>query len=157
MDRRQALKAAFLAPVAAAPLPRAEAGDDADAAEVFRAIDRLEADVATRLRAIARALPSAKALAGSCLADHDRHRAARERLRRRLHLAKAAPEGREVANALALDALRSAQEALVYAHAEGLPALGDPVAVGTLARHMVDLSRHLTVIDLWIESEASRG
>jgi hypothetical protein len=29
--------------------------------------------------------------------------------------------------------------------------------VDTLARHMVDLSRHLTVIDLWIEAEESRG
>jgi hypothetical protein len=26
-----------------------------------------------------------------------------------------------------------------------------------MARNMIDLSRHLTVIDLWIEGEASRG
>ncbi len=45
----------------------------------------------------------------------------------------------------------------MHAHAEGLPALGDAGAVAVLARHMVDASRHLTVIDLWIEAEDVRG
>src|SRR5204863_260642 len=30
-------------------------------------------------------------------------------------------------------------------------------AVDLLARHMVDASRHLTVIDLWLEAEEQRG
>jgi hypothetical protein len=58
---------------------------------------------------------------------------------------------------LSLVALREAQQQLVHAHAEGLPALGDAGAVAVLARHMVDASRHLTVIDLWIEAEELRG
>jgi hypothetical protein len=53
-----------------------------------------------------------------------------------------------------LEGLRAAQEALAYAHAEGLPALGDSFVVDALARHMVDLSRHLTVTQLWIEAES---
>lgn len=157
MDRRQAIRAALALPILAALGPRAESKDYADATEVFLALDRLEADVATRLRAIARARPAANPFAESCLADHDRQRRGRERLRARLRLTRPAPGGVEVTNALSLDALRKAQEALVYAHAEGLPALADAVAVDSLARDMVDLARHLTVIDLWIESEAARG
>jgi hypothetical protein len=56
-----------------------------------------------------------------------------------------------------LAALREAQQALVHAHAEGMPALGDRFAVDVLTHHMVDLSRHLTVIDLWIETETQSG
>jgi hypothetical protein len=157
MDRRQAIRAALAAPFLATLAPRAEGKDYADAAEALLAIDRLEADVATRLRALARALPAARPFADSCLSDHDRHRRGRERLRARLRVAPGAPGGSEVTNPLALDALRKAQEALVYAHAEGLPVLADAMAVDALARDMVDLARHLTVIDLWIESEAARG
>jgi hypothetical protein len=157
VDRREAVRAALLAPLLAALVPRAEAKDYAGAAELLPAIDRLEADVATRLSAIAQALPAAKAFALSCLYDHARHRRGRERLRRRLRLAAMPAGASEVESPLALDALREAQEALVYAHAEGLPALGDAAAVDALARDLVTLSRHLTVIDLWIESEAARG
>jgi hypothetical protein len=80
--------------------------------------------------------------------------AARARLRRRLGLpAYSAPPAAAPA-AADLDGLRAAQEALVYAHAEGLPTVGDPFVVDALARHMVDLSRHLTVTQMWIEAEA---
>ncbi len=55
-----------------------------------------------------------------------------------------------------LAGLRSAQEALVLAHAEGLPALRDAAAVDRLGRALVVASRHLTLVDLWIGSEESR-
>lgn len=136
---------------------RAEATEYASAAEVFEAVDRLEAGVDARLRALARALPAARPLVVSLLADHERHRSVRARLRRRLRLPAASSSGAEAAGGLDLEALRSAQEALVYAHAEGLPALGDPIAVDGMARNMVDLSRHLAVVGLWIEAEGQRG
>jgi hypothetical protein len=151
--RRALLKAALLAPVAALAGRGALATDYAAPAEVFDAIDGLEADVAAHLRALRSASAASARLVASVLADHSRHRAARERLRRRLGLAAAAgaPGSRPPA-APDLEALRAAQEALVYAHAEGLPAVADPFVVDALARHMVELSRHLTVTQLWIEA-----
>ena len=155
--RRGFLKALVVAPAGALVLvPRAEATDYASAREVMDTVDRLEADVAARLGAIARAVPRAQPFAGSVLADFERHRAVRARLRRRLGLpASAAPS--VVTKDAGLEPLRAAQEALVYAHAEGLPALGDAHAVDAMARNMVELSRHLAVIGLWIESESERG
>lgn len=155
-SRRAVLEAMALAPLAALA-PPAEAAEYASAREVFDTVDRLEADVASRLEAIARALPAARPFADSVLADHQRHRATRGRLRVRLGLPPAAPAAAAPGSETALEALRAAQEALTFAHAEGLPALGDPQAVDAMARHMVDLSRHLTVVDLWIEAEAQRG
>ncbi|HEY7513354.1 MAG TPA: hypothetical protein VIC87_02700 [Vicinamibacteria bacterium] len=125
--------------------------------EVFEAVDTLEADVSQRLRALSEALASARPFATSLLRDQERHRAARTRLRRRMGLEPAGAPRADARNLLSLGDLRTAQEALVHAHAEGLVAIGDETAVDTLARHMVDLSRHLTVIDLWIEAEESRG
>jgi hypothetical protein len=136
----------------------AEGTEYASALDVFVEIDRLEAEVELRLRALAEAASGAKALAVSMLADFERERKARARLRRRLGL-PASPVARpeEVTDLTSLDALRTVQEALVHAHAEGLPALRDSYAVQVMASHMVELSRHLAVIDLWIESEQSRG
>lgn len=134
----------------------ATATEYASATEALAAVDRLEAEVEARLRALAEGLPAARAFTSSALADHQRHRSERARLRRRLSLPPASVEQADTTEARSLAPLRAAQEALVYAHAEGLPALGDAVAVDTMARQMVDLSRHLTVIDLWIEAEASR-
>jgi hypothetical protein len=151
--RRALLKAALLSPLAALAA-RSEARDYTSAAEVFDAIDSLEADVAARLRALRLALESSGAWAASVLADHARHRADRERLRRRLRLPPASSRAASAPGAADLEGLRAAQEALVYAHAEGLPAVEDPFVVDALARHMVDLSRHLTVTQLWIEAEA---
>jgi hypothetical protein len=137
-------------------VPGAEAKDYASAAEVLGEIDRLEADVAGRLAPLRTVGPAAGRFAESMGADLQRHREERAWVRRRLGLAASTGVPASPSDP-ALDALRSSQEALVYAHAEGLPALGDPAAVDTLARHMVDLSRHLTVIDLWIEAEGQRG
>jgi hypothetical protein len=136
--------------------PALLAVDYASAGQVFDAVDTLEAEVATRLRAIAEARASARAFAASCLSDHDRHRGQRGELRRRLRLGNGTAAGREVKNPLSLEALRKAQENLVYAHAEGLPALRDARAVRTLAGHMVDLSRQLTVVEIWLDAEAPR-
>jgi len=136
---------------------RVDATDYGSAVEVFDAVDRLEADVGARLSAIAASLPSAQPFVSSLLGDHERHRAIRLRLRRRLHLPAPSRPAPAAAPDIALDALRAGQEALVYAHAEGLPALGDSGAVDAMARNMIDLSRHLTVIDLWVEAEGDRG
>jgi hypothetical protein len=157
-SRRAILEHAALGALALLAWPRrVEATDYGSAGEVFDAVDRLEADVGARLRAIAAALPSARPFVSSLLGDHERHRAVRLRLRRRLHLPAPSLPDPAAAPEIALDALRAGQEALVYAHAEGLPALGDAGAVDAMARNMIDLSRHLTVIDLWIEAEAARG
>jgi len=157
--RRRFLRGAAAAPLALLARPSAlPATEYASAFEVLDAIDRREADVDGRLAAIVRAVPGARPFADSVGADHARHRAEREKLRRRLRLRAPAPA---LAPApakpdLSLAALREAQQQLVHAHAEGLPALGDAGAVDLLARHMVDASRHLTVIDLWLEAEEGR-
>ncbi len=156
-SRRALLHGLALAPFAwLARAPRAEAKDYSGPAEVLDAIDSLEADVAARLEAIAGRLSSARPLASSFLADHARHRRVRAIVRERLRLT-APPVSPASKDQRTLDGLRTAQEALVYAHAEGLSALGDAAAVDALARNMIDLARHLTVIDLWLEAEAARG
>ena len=58
--RRALLKAALLAPVAALLARSGWARDYASAAEVFDAIDGLEADVAARLRGFQRSVPSSR-------------------------------------------------------------------------------------------------
>ena len=110
-----------------------------------------------RLAALQRAVPGAAAFAASVAADRARHRADRARIRRRLRVrGRRAGPARADADA-SLDGLRASQQALVHAHAEGLPALGDRRAVDRMAAHMVDLARQLAVIDLWIEQEEQRG
>ena len=131
--------------------------DYASAAEVFEAIDRLEDDAAGRLRRLGRELSGARAFTSSALTDHERHRQVRARQRARLGLAPAALATTTESDDPSLSGLRGAQEALVYAHAEGCPALGDALAVHALMANMVDLARHLTVIDLWREREEARG
>ena len=121
-------------------------------------IDRREVEVAGRLAAIARAIAGAQAFADSVASDQAGHRADRDKLRHRLKLpASSVPAPAPPPPDLSLAALREAQQELVHAHAEGLPALGDAGAVAVLARHMVDASRQLTVIDLWIEAEEMRA
>jgi hypothetical protein len=137
--------------------------DYTSAADAFAAMDAVQAEVASRLRALAAATPSARAFTASLLADLERHAATRSALRQRLGLgaalsaAAAASAADAAADPPSLEGLRAAQEKLVYAHAEGLPAIGDASAVDALAHDMVDLSRHLTVTTLWIEAEAERG
>jgi hypothetical protein len=153
-SRRGPLRLIALTPLAAClPAARAEATDYASPLEALDAIDALEADVAARLAAIGAEVPAARAFVESLSRDHARHREDRRRIRRRLGLGMPSGPGPGSEDA-DLAGLRAAQEALVYAHAEGLPALADPSAVDTLARHMVELSRHLTVIDLWLEGES---
>lgn len=158
-ERRALLQAVLLTPLALAlRTASAEATDYASAAEVFEAIDRLEADAAARLRRLGRQSPAARAFTASALADHERHRRVRARHRARLRLGAATVATALVeSEAASLAHLRAAQEALVYAHAEGFPALGDAFAVRDLMANMVDLARHLSVIDLWIEREEAGG
>lgn len=157
-ERRALLKAALLAPVALALRPAgAQATDYASAAEVFEAIDRLEADAAARLRRLGRQSPAARVFTASALADHERHLRVRARQRARLGLGPGPAATTAESEDGSLAGLRAAQEALVYAHAEGFPALGDALAVHDLMANMVELARHLTVIDLWLEREEARG
>jgi len=149
MDRRALLAAGVGAVVSRART--ASARDYTSASEVLDAIDGLARDVAASLDAIAASLPGARPFADSVRADHARQRAERDAIRRRHGLAASAPPA-AAAPSRDLGALRTLQQELVHAHAEGLPALDDPAAVQSLAGHMVDLSRHLTVIDLWIEA-----
>ena len=127
--------------------------DYASAAEVFAAIDALDAQVAARLQALAAGQPSAAAFAASAGRDRRRRFQERSRLARRLGVTAVEPVAAAAAAGSGLRALRDAQQDLVHAHAEGLPALRDRAAVDLLARHMVDLAAQLAVIDLWIEAE----
>jgi hypothetical protein len=132
--------------------------DYADAGQVFAEIERRTAEVEERLSALSERMASVKPFADSVRADHLRFARDREALRRRLGIGPAsAPSRVAEGDLLSLPALRAAQEALVHAHAEGLPAVRDPYAVDVLAGHMVELSRHLTVIELWLEGEEDRG
>lgn len=136
---------------------RARAADYASAAEALAAIEAFEADVDAYLLRLADAVPASRPMVESFQRDRARHRARRARVRRRLGLQAAAAVAPAAAPAAPLSALREAQSALVYAHAEALPALNDSVAAGLLLGDLVDLARHLTVIDLWIEAEAERA
>ena len=139
-------------------LPRAaHARDYASAAEVLDTIDGLALDVEAALLAIVRVVPAAQPFVASVGADHARQRRARDAIRARLHLPPAPARAAAAPASTALDALRATQQDLVHAHAEGMPAFHDPAAVNVLAGHMVDLVRHLTVIDLWIELEGERA
>ena len=155
--RRQLVRGLLLAPLAGlAPGPVA-ATDYASAAEALTAVDRMEAEVDARWAALAQAVPAARKLKDAFRADHQVHRAARAQVRKRLGLPTGPAPSALTPSVPSLAALRKAQEALVYAHAEGLPALGDANAVATLARHLVVESRQLAVIGLWMDAEATRG
>jgi hypothetical protein len=134
----------------------ARARDYTSAAEVLDTIDSLAAGVEASLSALVAVVPGAQPFAASVRADHARERAGRDAIRARMRLPGSPPPPASPGDT-SLDALRAAQQELVHAHAEGLPALDDPAAVRTLAAHMVEASRRLTVIDLWIELEAERA
>jgi hypothetical protein len=158
LNRRALLRGLLAAPAAGAALAGdASATEYTSALSVFAEVDRLAGEVELRFRALSLTSPGAKAFALSVLADHERERAERASLRRRLGLPPSTAARAEAADLTSLEALRTAQEALVHAHAEGLPAILDAHAVQVLAGHLVDLARHLAVIDLWIEAEATRG
>ena len=155
-EERRALLGGALAVAGTVLAPRAGATDYASAAAVLDALEAAAADVQARLRGLA-ALPSARRFAERLLQEHARQATGRARLRQRLGLAPAAPAGARVAQDRSLAGLRGAQEALVHVTAEGLPALPDAAAVDQLGRDLVVASRHLTLIDLWIESEESHA
>ena len=141
--RRGVLRVLAALPVAAVAHP-APAREYRDHHEVRDAVDELAAVVEARLSAIVRVAPRAAAFAASVKADLARHR--RER-----GGAVASPPAIE--EAASLPRLRAAIGDLMHAHAEGLPAVGDRAARRRLGEHMVDLSRILTVVDLWMEME----
>jgi hypothetical protein len=157
-NRRAFLRAAAAGPLALAGGSSAGAADYTSAAQVFASVERLEAEVDARLRAIETAVPAAVAFAASVRRDRARHRSERARLRRQLGLPSPAAQAFATGEVDAsLEGLRVSQEALVHAHAEGLPALGNSHAVDRLGAHMVDLARQLAVIELWIGQEEDRG
>jgi hypothetical protein len=135
----------------------AKATDYASAAAALSAMERLASEVRERLGRLASSSPRARSLVSSFVADHEGHVLHRALARRRLRLAPASVPSRTAPADASLDALRTAQQQLVFAYAEGLPALGDPGCVEILGGDLVDLSRHLAVLDLWIELEGSRG
>ena len=158
VGRRALLRTAVLAPLAVVLRPQeAAATDYASAGAAFAAIDALEAEVVLRLRGLEQSGAAARAFATSLKGDHEAHGREREGLRARLGLGARGASKPTVDDALDLEALRAAQEKLTYAHAEALPALADAQAVQVLARHLVDLSRHLALVGLWIEAEERRG
>jgi hypothetical protein len=156
MERRELLRALALVPASAWAVA-AGAVDYVSAEQVFDAVDRLEADVVRRLSALASALAGVRPLAESVAAAQRVHSKQRARLRRRLGLPVSSSQVPASDAAGGLEALRSSVEALVYAHAEGLPALGDAHVVQVFARHMVANARVLTVVQLWMEAEEQRG
>ena len=121
------------------------------------AIDALEADVAGRLSALAAALPAARAFVASLLADHERHRAVRADVRRMLRLAVAAAIVAVARRHVARRRCGPRRRRSSTPTPRAFPPSARPLAVDAMARNMVDLARHLTVIDLWIEAEAVRG
>ncbi len=157
LSRRALLRAGAVLPLAWVARSAA-ARDYASAAEVLGEIDRLEGEVDARFVVLAASSPAAAALARSVAADHVAHRRGRARVRKRLGLPAAGAARRPSPERPAdLEALRTAAQDLVHAHAEGFPALRDARAVDVLVRHMVANARHLTLVDLWREDEEDDG
>ena len=152
MTSRRAVLGTLIGAPLLALAARADARDYASAGEVLAEIDRLEAELDLRLSRLAATFPAAASFAGSVRADHERHRRTRATLRGRLRVTETAPLP-VPAGGTSVDALRRIAQDLVYAHAEGLPAVRDAQAVDTLARHMVDDARHLAVLQMWMETE----
>lgn len=150
MSRRRVLRAAVAAPIAL--LARsADARDYKDAAEVWDTLEVLAARADARLLALSRAYPPAARFVASARADLARHRVERDPLRA-MPARSAAPPA-EIDEPRSLPKLRESLADLMHAHAEGLPALRREDAVRRLGEHMVDLSRLVTVVDLWIAAE----
>lgn len=158
LSRRAWLRSALALPLLAGAA-RARATDYAGPAEALDAIEGYARDVRARLQAIGARLAAAQPYVTSAERDHVRLAGERQALRRRLRLRAPAPAAMPLASSglLALAGLRTAQEALVFAYAEGLPAFDDARSADLLARHLVDMARHLTLVDLWIEAEEQRG
>jgi hypothetical protein len=158
-SRRRVLRALAAGPISVLlPLPQLKASEYPSPADVFNTIDRLEADVASRLDAIVQERRTARPFVASVAADRARHRAVRASWRERLQLPRASESQAQPDAPDSLKGLRGAQKALVYAYVDGLPSfLAHPRAVHALGKNMADLARQLTVIDLWIEGQDSNG
>lgn len=155
-SRRGFFGASLLAAAGLLLARRASATDYASAVEALDAMDGLAGEVVARLRALA-GLPAARAFCERLLAEQQRQRLERDALRARLGLPAAAPLAPSPASDRSLSGLRAAQEAAMFAQAEGLPALPDARAVDLIAHQLVASSRQLTLVDLWIEAEEARG
>jgi hypothetical protein len=148
VNRRSLLAAMAAAPVLAIART-ASARDYKDAAEVAAAIEALAAAADARLAALAGAYAPAGPFVRSARADLARHAAERARLPLGALSTRAEPPG-GVDDPRSLPRLRTALEELMHAHAEGLPALKHRASVQRLGEHMSDLSRLVTIVDLWI-------
>ncbi len=157
LSRRTALRTALWALALGALPRRARATDYATAADALDAIEGFEAEVERFYLRLDRSVPASRTMIASFRRDREQHRRHRDRVRRRLGLPRSETAAASEAATGALPELREALSALVYAHAEALPALGDAIAVSLLLADLVDLARHLAVVDLWIEAEAARA
>jgi hypothetical protein len=158
MSRRAFLKGLAATPLAFALPARTRSDEPGGAGDVLARIDALELEVEARLGSLGGQNSAARTFATSVLHDHARHRLVRARVRQELGLsapaAKAAPAP---ADASSLVALRRCQKSLVYAHVEGLPSFPSHHQVDALGHNMVDLARHLTVIELWTDQGRTRA
>jgi hypothetical protein len=94
----------------------------------------------------------ARRLAGSVRETLGRHRRDRSRLRRELGLVPGLPAAAPEERAPDLEALRAAQEALVFATAEAVGRVGGAEG-GVLVDQLRAVAAHLAVTELWIERE----
>src|SRR5579862_8387217 len=158
MSRRAFLKGLAATPLALA-LPMGARGDEpVEAGDILARIDALELEVEARLGSLGGQSSAARTFATSVLHDHARHRLVRARVRRELGLpAPLAKAPQTPADAASLPALRRCQKNLVYAHVEGLPSFPTHHQVNSLGHNMVDLARHLTVIELWTDQGRTRA
>ncbi len=155
-SRRDWLRATLALPVLAL-VPAARATDYASPSDALAAIEDLAHSVRARLQAIAAQVASAGPYVSSAERDHLRLAHERQALRLRLRLVAPPPPPSSMASDVSLAGLRATQEALVFAYAEGLPTFDDARSADLLARHLVEMARHLTLVDLWIEAEQQRG
>jgi len=115
-------------------------------------LDRLAADVVAEAAAIGAALETARPFVSAIRETLARHRAERSVLRRELGLVPGLPAAHPEDRSPDLGALRAAQEALVFAHAEAVGRVGPP-ATGVLVGQLRELASQLTVTELWLERE----
>ena len=160
MERREWLRGSA-ALAAAALVLRGSRGsvhakDYASRLEALDELDRLAAVCGMRLGTVRRSRAGADALVARFLGALQRHRSAREDVRRRFSLPGGKDPASEVGEVEAdLRALRQSLDDLMIAYAESLPVFGDSSVVSRLAADMVEVSKLRTVIDLWVESEAA--
>jgi hypothetical protein len=120
------------------------------------ALDARAADVEARLEALKRGSVPYRKGAASFLADLSRCRKDRAAVRRLLGLLPGPAASAPQAGGSLRD-LRAAQQELVFAHAEGIPSLSDARAVALLVPDLLDVARHIAVVDLWLEAEDRNG